>query len=95
MERKEVYLNIDIERKYQDLKWNDYKSLNGISDEEKPPAEWINYIEFHLNKAKSSIYYLDNNQALDELRKVAALAVRCLEIHGCPERIISTDLIEK
>lgn len=92
MKRKEVYNKIDIERDYQDLRWNSRTEKNNTPDEEKPPAEWLNYIEFHLNKAKEKVYMLENENALVEVRKVAALAVRCLEIHGCPERIIPREL---
>lgn len=38
---------------------------------------------------------LNSEEALAHVRKVAALAVRCLEIHGCPERIIPDNLLKK
>ena len=82
MGRSEVYNHINSERQYQDSRWR-----NGKSDFEKDTSEWVTYIEHHLNKAKNKIYELDNDKALAEIRKVAALAVRCLEIHGCPKRI--------
>jgi len=88
MERKEVYRQIDNERDYQDLRWNSNLREGDIPDEEKPVAEWINYIEYHLNKAKTANYQLNKESSLAELRKVAALAVRALEIHGCPERMV-------
>ena len=86
MERKEVYKNLDTERQYQDLRWTPRREKNETPDEEKPPAEWINYMEFHLAKAKEAIYFLNVEEALAEVRKVTALGVRCMEIHGCPER---------
>lgn len=88
MKREEIYERIDTERDYQDTQWGTRRTLDGTPDEEKPVAEWINYIEFHLSKAKERVYYLNTREALAELRKVAALAVRAMEIHGCPERII-------
>ena len=88
MERTEVYKRIDGERDYQDYRWNTNLREGDVSDEEKPPAEWINYIEFHLSEAKRFNYLLNKEGALEEIRKVAALAVRALEIHGCPEREI-------
>ena len=88
MERSEVYRCIDTERDYQDWKWNSV--LKGIKynvpDEEKSISEWINYIEYHINMCKISIYSLDKKNALDDVRKIATLAVRCLEVHGCSER---------
>ena len=88
MERKEVYKRIDGERDYQDKTWVARRTKDGTPDEEKGVAEWITYIEHHLREAKNAVYYLDTNEALAEVRKVAALAVRAMEIHGCPERVI-------
>lgn len=86
MERKDVYKLIDGERNYQDSTWSIRRDAQGTPDEEKPVAEWINYMEFHLQKAKNAVYYLKTQEALAEVRKVAALAVRAMEIHGAPER---------
>jgi hypothetical protein len=93
MERTEVYKRLDTERDYQDLRWSPRREKNGTPDEQKPPAEWINYIEYHISKAKESVYMLNDQDALAEVRKVAALAVRCIEIHGCPERVIPEELL--
>lgn len=95
MERQEVYNRIDTERQYQDLRWTPRRAANGVRDEEKPPAEWINYMEFHLNEAKRAVYELNDEEALAQVRKVAALGVRCLELHGCPERVIPDELLNE
>ena len=91
MERKEIYSRIDGERDYQDANWGSRRQADGTPDEEKPVAEWINYIEYHLSKAKERVYRLDTEGATAEVRKVAALAVRAMEIHGCPERVVVLD----
>jgi hypothetical protein len=88
MERTEIYKRLDGERNYQDERWGTRRTLDGTPDEQKPPAEWINYMEYHISKAKERIYHLDTEGAMAEVRKVAALGVRAMEIHGCPERII-------
>jgi len=88
MERQEVYERIDQERDYQDWRWDNGERTDRIPDEEKSPAEWLNYIEFCLDQAKISNYMLDKDETLSGLRKIAALAVRAIEIHGCPERKI-------
>lgn len=95
MERYDVYKCIDTERDYQDLRWSPRREKNDTPDESKPPAEWINYIEHHLVLAKQQVYFLNDELALTEIRKIAALAVRCIEIHGCPERVIPADLLTK
>jgi hypothetical protein len=89
MKRKEVYKRLDAERKYQDIVGESGRR-GDTPDEEKPVAEWVNYIEYHLSKAKDYVYHLRKDNALEELRKVAALAVRAMEIHGCPERRMPT-----
>lgn len=86
MKRSEIYKAIDEERRHQDLKWNDRNTKSEIPDNEKSIAEWIIYMEAHLNKSKEMVYKLDKNAALAELRKVVALGVRAMEIHGCPSR---------
>jgi hypothetical protein len=88
MERKEIYKRLDGERDYQDARWGTRRTLEGTPDEEKPVAEWINYMEYHLSKAKERVYHLDTEGALAEVRKVSALGVRAMEIHGCPIRQI-------
>ncbi len=89
--RQEIYNRIDGERKYQDEKWGTRRNANGTPDEEKPISEWLNYIEYHLSKAKERVYHLDDEGALNEIRKVTTLGVRAMEIHGCPERIVKLD----
>jgi hypothetical protein len=88
MQRSDVYKRIDGERDYQDAKWGVRREADGTPDEEKPVAEWINYMEFHIAKAKEKVYYLNTEEALAEIRKVTALGVRTMEIHGAPERVI-------
>jgi len=89
MERKEVYENVDIERDYQEIMVaNRNVEDDKTPDVEKPVAEWINYIEYHLEKAKSNVYHLNKSAALAEIRKVTALGIRTMEIHGCPKRIM-------
>jgi len=94
MEKQEVYNRVDGELKYQDLRWVPRREANGTPDEAKPPAEWINYMEFHIAEAKKEVYHLNDNEALAQIRKVVALGVRALMIHGCPERVIPEDLLD-
>ena len=81
MERTEVYKIIDGERDYQETRWD-----NSYPDEQKPPAEWLNYIKYHLERAEITNYELSKSDTMEEIRKIAALAVRAMEIHGCAPR---------
>lgn len=94
MEKNEIYNRIDTELKYQDLRWMPLRAENGTPDESKPPAEWINYMEYHIGQAKNGVYMLDDKEALGQIRKVVALGVRALMIHGCPERVIAPELLK-
>lgn len=92
MERKLIYQIIDGERNYQDNKWTNVNVESGIPDDEKSVAEWINYMEYHISRAKEAVYHLNTEAALAEMRKVIALGIRAMEINGCPERVgYSTD----
>ncbi len=84
--RETIFKKIDDERAYQDFKWSTEQRPDQVPDKDKSVAEWLNYIEYHLDIAKKNVYQLDKTAALDEIRKVTALAVACMEIHGCPER---------
>jgi len=86
MERSEIYRYIDGERDYQDTTWSPRRKQLGVPDESKSIAEWIIYMEYHLNKAKENIYRLDSKESLAEIRKITALGVRTMEIYGCPKR---------
>ena len=86
METQEVYKRIDGELEYQNQKWVVRREANGTPDESKPPAEWLNYIQKHVNLANDAVYNLDDEEAMAQIRKITALGVRALMIHGCPER---------
>ena len=74
MIRADVYHLIDGEREYQDAVASDPEL-----DEERSVADWLLFIEEHANRAKERLYHGEWMQALSEVRKVAALAVACME----------------
>lgn len=84
MKRKEVYNLIEEERRYQDTKWAEGRPL---SDAETPVAAWIIYMERHIAQARAGIYFLNEISALEEIRKVTALGVACMEHNDTPPRI--------
>ncbi len=84
MDRKEVYGEINREREYQIALWKDHPHS---------VEEYLMYIEDYVNEAKHiKSRFIDDaisTQSLHIMRKVAALAVHCLEEHGCPSRDMS------
>jgi hypothetical protein len=86
MERIHVYQILNGERDYQDDKWAEKNELNGIPDAGKSVSEWLGFIEYHINKAKTCVYNIDQQGALAEMRKITALGVKAMEALDCPER---------
>lgn len=90
MKRKDVYKLIDGERDYQDSRWDNNKEQRSgkddILDRDKSLAEWLIYLEFHLNEAKHYVYALEPKRAKESIRKIAGLTVACMEHNDCPPR---------
>lgn len=80
--RAEVYAAIDGERDYQDNKWGGEKmdAHNGVGD-------FIRYTEKYLARAQQEFAAGNVDQALENMRKVTALGVACMEYHGAPKRV--------
>lgn len=82
MTRAEVYKLIDGEREYQN-------ELGPDRWEGKPhsPGAYITMLTSYLTKAQQA--WTDNagdKESLGVIRKIAAIAVRCMEDHGAPPR---------
>ena len=83
MTTTEVIKEIEIERDYQNHKWGkDHDQKESIGD-------FMIYMDEYLESAKRRLTRNSKQQALEQIRKVAALAVACMEIHGCPSREIT------
>lgn len=80
--REEALEAVEAEREYQDQRWG-----GSVHDANESVGNFLIYIERYLDKAKNA--YVDANHsepALHEVRKIAALAVACMEVHGAPKR---------
>lgn len=82
MNREKVYSVIDGERDYQDeqaAKW-DHKGIPSVAAE-------LLMMEEYMAKARTMWVNSTNDQAaLDMLRKVVGIGVRCFENHSVPSR---------
>ena len=91
VKRTEVYAAIDSERDYQMQTWP--TSLDPGEDEPKDNPHTVGedillmeeYIE-RARKAWTEVYDSSDMEALHMIRKVAGIAVRCMENHGAPKR---------
>lgn len=85
MDRKKVFEVIEEERDYQDLVWGGHNH-----DKFHEPEAWLVYIEYYLNKAKAVLSTEHTSkaypEAMDSMRKIAALSVACMENFGAPRR---------
>jgi len=87
MERKEVYRIIDTERDYED----ELHLERTLSLEDRTPqqsvGDFLTLLDTYVRRAQDE--YSDkagNIAALDVVRKIAGIAVFCMELHGAPER---------
>lgn len=84
MTRQKVYEVIDSERAYQDNKYG------GVSNALKNTlGDWIFHMQRHLDDARKAdnISFVNHQEVLEELKKVVALGVACLEINGVVGRV--------
>ena len=85
--REEVYHAIDTERDYQDQLWN---SFTTTTQGEHTVTEWLVFMEDYLNETKHILSRRAEQdvitRALDNVRKIAAMCVACMEQNGCTIR---------
>jgi len=82
LSRAQAYSAIDSERAYQDSKWGGPEH-----DKYKTTGDFIVYMTEYLRRAQAA-YTTETGDlaALHMIRKVAALAVACMEFNGAPQR---------
>jgi hypothetical protein len=84
--REDVYKAIDSERAYQDAGKGNAKR-HASAPKTMSPGEFILCMEQCLSDARATWYKPDGGEAcLDFVRKVSALGVHCMELHGAPLR---------
>lgn len=87
MKRKDVYLAIDSERDYQDKKYGNTASGGILGKGERSVDEFCLYILGLSNElAQMSAHKANAFQKTEIIRKIAALAVNCMEQHGVRKR---------
>ncbi len=80
--RDQVYEAIDSERDYQDALGAD--RTDGF---DHTVGEYLVMLDTYLRKAKDAwTMNAGNKAALEEIRKIAGISVRCMEDHGAPFR---------
>ena len=86
-DRKDVYELIDGEREYQEALWGETLSGNRPGDGERSIDEFSLYLVGYADDLlKSASHFSSSHEKLSIIRKLAALAVACMEQHGAPQR---------
>lgn len=79
--RADVYQAIDTEREYQN-------NLERNTVRDQRPLEQLALIEVAIADMKREWYALPGQPRMDYMRKIAGVAVRCMEEHGAPHRVV-------
>ena len=87
---KNVLNKLIIERDYQDQRC----ILKGLNQSPSIEGELL-MLSAYINKASLKCIKSENKNidTLHEIRKIAGIAIRCLENHGCPKRDVLTDTL--
>ena len=87
--RNDVYRAIDTERWYQDHLKKDRTATptDGTRSVEHSVGDFITMLSFYLREAQTAWTANPGDApALNTVRKIAAIAVNCIEQHGAPRR---------
>lgn len=87
MKREDVYKLIDGERDYQDTQWPE-QAAEDSDARALSIGEDILLMEEYIANARTSwsVERRPETGALDIIRKIAGIVVRCMENHGAPAR---------
>jgi len=86
MEKKTMYI-IDSELNYAEALWERLsRTERPLKDAEKPVEFWLMHIRRYLRQAEEGCYGTNKTPALEAVRKIAALSVRCMENNETPPR---------
>jgi hypothetical protein len=90
MDRSAVYKLIDGEREYQEAMGKKYGWGQGQGASNHSIAEFAWMIEEYSMRLRAEWHQPETDKAKDGslamMRKIAGLAVACMEAHGAPER---------
>lgn len=90
--RQEVYRAIDSERNYQDKKWGLDRATSGGKHS---PEEFLLYMEDYIDEARrfTSRHSCPAGPTfvLHTMRKLAAMAIACMEQNGVAYRAVEGD----
>jgi hypothetical protein len=91
--RNEVYAAVDSEREYQEYVVEPNLAQQDHYDQHSVPSELV-LMKVYLDKAMSAAASRPSKEtALDFVRKVVGVGVRCMETHGAPPRMVPREVL--
>ena len=79
--RDQVFEAINTERDYQQKRWGD------DVQKAQPVAAFLTFMRHYLTLAEREASKVSGEAALEDIRKITALGVACMEAHGAPIRV--------
>ena len=87
MDITEVFEIVNSEVEYAQNLWDKLpRDERPLRDAEKPIEFWVMFIHKYTHDAMNLCYSTDKTRALEAIRKIAALCVRCMENNETPPR---------
>ena len=78
---------IDSEVNYAKAMWEHLpRTKRPLKDDEKPVEFWLMHMRRYLRQAEEGCYDTNKTDALEAIRKLVALGVRCMENNETPAR---------
>ena len=88
--QEEVFKGLQSERRYQTCRWGRRQNVGEADffvEDWHSVGDYLVFIRQHLRDAEEALTTTPSDlAALDEIRKLTALGIACLEQHGCPIR---------
>ncbi len=94
METRQVFESLLGERTYQKRRWGHRQEDGSYVESSHSVCDYLVFMQDYLTDTLRRASREDGYEgALDSLRKVVALGVRCFEEHGCPLRDLRMPVI--
>lgn len=85
--RQKIFDAIDSERDYQVRRWGRRQPDGSFKESQRSVGDYLTFMRHYLNEADTGLSVASSDVvALEMLRKVVTLGVRCFEEHGIKPR---------
>lgn len=85
MNRSDIYAIIDSEREYQDSEWPGSPHNHTLLEFSVYMKDYLDELQHLISRTPDNVR--SSNAVMDIMRKVTAMGIACMEIHGARERV--------